>query len=469
MNSTTAPPPRFVTRQRLFSGALFVGLVLTALMVGVYAGRYGTTYVLPGMIACLLGGFALVVPEWCLLALLAFTPFSFRFFLPNRSEIFVPSEPLVAALAGAYLFDRVVARVRGRVVDSFPLAKPLLFFACGTLLSVSQSPFLFESAKGALRAVVYILLPFPMYALWTNPSRLLRAIRVALVAGFVATLIMIAILSTRLDRLAHSEAFHGTLFGNYAVYGSFLTVFLLPLMARTLFDSSAYDRVRHGAMLGVFGVGMLLCLSRGAWLSFLCGAAFLLILPSRLSPRRKWAFFGVMLALGVVLLLTPGVSDIVRARVGTVFRFDFASNRTRLLRWGFALLMFLQNPILGAGYGVFALTYRNESFLGSPGRYQLGAHSEHLQVLAETGAVGFIGWVWLWVAFFVEGYRLQKRLGDPFWRSLVIGLMAYQVAFLVHFVVGNFLEGDRVAVPFWFAIAAVPAIRRLTEERCVGT
>jgi O-antigen ligase len=469
MNDATLRPRLSLSRQTLVSGARAVGFVAASLAVGVYAGRYSTTYVLPAIIALLLVGFALTVPEWCFLALLALTPFSFRFFLPNRSEVFVPSEPLVAALVGAYILDRAVARVRGSAVEPFPLGKPLLFFAFVTLLSVSQSPFPFDSTKGALRAVAYILVTLPMYALMLDTTRLIRAIRVAVVTGFAATLVMIAILTTRLDILSHSEAFRGTLFGNYAVYGSFVTVFLLPLIARSLFDTSAYDRVRHGAMLAVFGVGMLLCLSRGAWLSFLCGAAFLLFPSSRLGARRKWTFVGVGFATLVLLLLTPGVSDMVRARAGTVLRFDFASNHTRLLRWGFALLMFLQNPVLGGGYGTFALVYRNESFLGDPGRYQLGAHSEHLQILAEMGIVGFIAWVWLWTAFFVRAYRIQKRLRDPFWRSLVIGLTAYQVAFLIHFVVGNFLEGDRVAVPFWFAMAAVPAIGRIADAEDATT
>ena len=88
----------------------------------------------------------------------------------------------------------------------------------------------------------------------------------------------------------------------------------------------------------------------------------------------------------------------VMPRARTVFDFRFASNQTRLLRWGFAVLMFLQNPVFGAGYTTFALVYENEAFLGENIRYQMGAHSEYFQVLAETGLVGFAGWMAVLIA-----------------------------------------------------------------------
>lgn len=439
-----------------------IGLIVS-LAVGFYAGRHATSYVLPVLIAVCVGVLTLIVPEGSFLVLLASTPFSFRFFLPNRSEVFVPSEPLVAALVGVYGLDRLVARVRGVSSESFPLGKPLLVFALTTLISIVPSPFFFESAKGAVRAVAYLFLPFPVYALLRDEGRLLRAIRVAVATGFVTTLIMIAFLVTRLDRLAHSEAFRGTLFGNYAVYGSFLSVFLLPLIARSLVDTSSYDRVRHGILLGVFGGGMLLCWSRGAWLSFLIGLVFLVGFSSRWAGRRKWTLIGIGGGIAILLLVTPGISEVIRSRAATLFHFDFASNRTRLLRWGFALEMFLQNPIFGGGYGAFARTYKSEVFLGEPGRYQLGAHSEHLQVLAEMGLVGFFGWLGLWIGFFRYAFRLRRRLEDSFWRSVVLGVTAYQVAFCVHFLVGNFLEGDRIAVPFWLGMGILPAIGRAMD------
>ncbi|MBT5713525.1 O-antigen ligase family protein, partial [Candidatus Poribacteria bacterium] len=181
--------------------------------------------------------------------------------------------------------------------------------------------------------------------------------------------------------------------------------------------------------------------------------------------RRKWAVVGVALGMGAVVLLIPGIRAAVLARAMTMVDPEFASNKTRLLRWGFALLMFAQNPILGAGHGMFARSYVNESFLGDVGRFQMGAHNEYMQVLAELGALGILGWLWLIVAFYVYGLRLLRRLQQPYWYALAAGIMAVQTSANVHNLVGNFMAGGTWTVPFWLAYAALPAIGYLAERQ----
>ena len=165
------------------------------------------------------------------------------------------------------------------------------------------------------------------------------------------------------------------------------------------------------------------------------------------------------------MMAIPSVAGVIFSRASTVFSTDFASNRTRLLRWGYALLMFSQHPILGAGYGSFALKYVNETFLGDNRYYQMGAHNEHLQILAEMGIIGGIVWLWLNVAFFRYGFRLMRRLRhDFFWYSITAGLLAAQVASLTQLIVFNYFSTDRFAVLFWFVYGAVPAIGVITQD-----
>ena len=433
----------------------FIGVCVA---VGITGGRQSSGYVLPVMVG---GGFvalAVVAPRLCLLATVALVPFSFRFFLLNRAELEMPTEPLVAALVGAYVLDRVAATATGRRHDRNPFGLPLLFFAAVTLASATQAAAPFESAKGAVRAAAFVLLPFPAYLALRDVRTFRRVVSVASVSGVAAALIMSVLLIPHVGRLAHSSAYAGALFGNYMTYGAYLTVFILPLLSLLLFDVDPGRRPTRLALLCVFGGSLLLCHSRGAWVSLAAGIGFLLMLRSEMGSRRKWALVGVGVAAGAVVLLLPGVRPAIVARAVTMFDPEFASNKTRLLRWAFALLMFAQHPVLGAGHGMFARTYVNEAFVGEIGRFQMGAHNEYVQILAELGAVGMLGWMWLLVAFYVYGFRLLGRVTQPYWHAMVAGIMAVQTACNVHNLVGNFMAGGTWTVPFWLAYAALAAI-----------
>ena len=156
----------------------------------------------------------------------------------------------------------------------------------------------------------------------------------------------------------------------------------------------------------------------------------------------------------------PGVYNILIERISSAVDVSYASNRARLLRWGQAVVMFLESPILGKGYGAFAMLYEEDvALVGSyTAQYQLGAHSEYLQVLAELGIVGLGVWVWLNLAFLRYGFQALKTIDDGFYRSIVIGLMAAEISLMVHFTVNNLLNGDAVGVPFWGIYGLLPAV-----------
>ena len=128
--------------------------------------------------------------------------------------------------------------------------------------------------------------------------------------------------------------------------------------------------------------------------------------------------------------------------------------------------MFLESPILGKGYGAFAMLYEEDvALVGSyTAQYQLGAHSEYLQVIAELGIVGLGVWVWLNIAFLRYGFRALKTIDDGFYRSVVIGLMAAEISLMVHFTVNNLLNGDAIGIPFWGIYGLLPAVVQMAAR-----
>ena len=209
-----------------------------------------------------------------------------------------------------------------------------------------------------------------------------------------------------------------------------------------------------------------MCFSRGVWLSVIVAVGFMLLQLGRGVTHKKVLFIGAACLILLACLSLPSIYNIFVERISSTVDLSYASNRARLLRWGQAFVMFLESPILGKGYGAFAMLYEEDvALVGSyTAQYQLGAHSEYLQVMAELGIVGLGVWVWLNLAFLRYGFRALKTIDDGFYRSVVIGLMAAEISLMVHFTVNNLLNGDAVGVPFWGIYGLLPAVVQMASR-----
>jgi O-antigen ligase len=438
------------------------------LLVGIALGRYADSPILILILLAIAGALVFVAIDFALYLMLACLPFSFRFILPSKMEVQTPTEPLLGMLVFVFALKRVLARalhMSSRDNAPFPFALPIFVYIVATLLPTFNSPDIFVSAKGAFRSACYMMVSFVAYDLIRSRRDLYCLFISTFPSASVAVVWTVIVLIYHIDQWQWTSAYHGTPFTNYSVYGSFTAFFFLIVLSRLLLDRTQFDRVLWTGMLIVFGVGLLMCFSRGVWLSVIVAIGFLLLHAGTGEQHKRILLMGGSLMLVLVFLSLPGISDLIRERISTVFNLQFASNRARLLRWGQALAMFLQQPIIGNGYGAFAILYEEDASLVGEytAQFQLGAHSEYLQTLAELGIVGFIAWMWTIFVFFRYGWRALKRITDTFYRSIIIGLMGGELALLVHLVVNNLLNGDAIGIPFWLIYGLLPAVARMAE------
>ena len=418
-----------------------------------------------------IGALVFLAPDLVFYVMLICLPFSFRYILPYEVEIQTPTEQLLGMLVAVYCLKKIVNRAidaspTQREEEPFPFALPLIVYIAATFAPTVNSPDLFVTLKGAFRASVYMMSGFLVYELIRNRQALHRLFISTFPSALVAIVWTTCVLVYQIDEWRWRSAYEGTPFTNNASYGSFAGVFLLIVISRLLFDRSNYDRVFWTILLFVCGIGIMFCFSRGVWLSLIVAVGFLLMQIQTGEQHRKIMFVGSASALTLLIVSFPGASSLVQERIASVFDFQFASNQARLLRWGQALLMFLESPIIGKGYGAFAILYEADaSLIGEyTAQFQLGAHSEYLQVLAELGVVGFAAWMWLIIAFFRYGFRALKDIQDSFYRSLIIGLISAELSLLVHFVVNNLLNGDAIAVPFWMIYGLLPTVVNIAKR-----
>ncbi len=441
---------------------------IVCILFGAILGYYSET---PLAVLCLLaatGAFVCIGMELALYILLICLPFSFRYIIPQLLEIQTPTEPLLGMLTIVYWLKKIVDYALGKRKDtpSFPFLLPLCCFIFITFLSAINTPDLFGTLKGALRYATYTMFSVVVYDLVQNHQRLKRLFISSFPSAAIAVVWTVIVLIYHIDQWQWTSAYRSSPFTNYSVYGSFTAIFFLICLSRLLFDNQRYDRFLWIGWFICFGLGLIMCFSRGVWVSVIVAVGFMLVQLGRGVTQKKVLFIGATCLVLLVCLSLPGVYSSVVERVSTSVDLNYASNRARLLRWGQAVNMFLENPILGNGYGAFAMLYEEDvALVGSyVAQYQLGAHSEYLQVMAELGIVGLIVWIWLNYAFLRYGLRALKRIDDGFFRSIIIGLMAAEISLMAHFLVNNLLNGDAIGVPFWGIYGLLPAVVQIAER-----
>lgn len=441
---------------------------IVCIIFGVILGIYSES---PLAVLCLLvatGLFVFVGMELALYLLLICLPFSFRYIIPQLLEIQTPTEPLLGMLCAVYLLKKIFDFALGRQQSkpTFPFLLPLCLFILVTFLSAINTPDLFGTLKGAVRYTTYILFCLVVYDIVQQRQDLNRLFFSSFPSAAIAVIWTIIVLIVHIDQWQWTSAYRSTPFTNYSVYGAFTAIFFLICLSRLLFDNQQYDRVMWMGWTICFGLGLIMCFSRGVWLSVVVAVGFMLLQLGKGVTHKKILLIGAAFLVLLACLSLPGVYSALMERILTTVDLNYASNQARLMRWGQSITMFLDNPILGKGYGAFAMLYEEDvSLVGSyVAQYQLGAHSEYLQVMAELGIVGLAVWIWLNLAFLLYGFRALKRIENGFYRSIIIGLMAVEISLMVHFVVNNLLNGDAIGVPFWCIYGLLPAVVQIAER-----
>ncbi len=218
---------------------------------------------------------------------------------------------------------------------------------------------------------------------------------------------------------------------------------------------------------GAAGIGLLLSLSRGAWLGVAVGTAVgIIILQRRFGNVVRLGFgIGGLVGLSAALGLIPEyVTQRLQPALAYFRWFDPAevvpnavnwSIVERMAHWDAARRMFLDSPILGVGPGSYVIEYEHYAILPWWTDPLGHAHNMYLHMLAETGMIGlfvYVAMIISWITFSVAVVRSDAN--DP-WLFLKAGVLATIVAISVHSVFDNlFVQGLNIQLAIWLGVAA---------------
>lgn len=235
---------------------------------------------------------------------------------------------------------------------------------------------------------------------------------------------------------------------NPNLLSEFLLVAISAAAALTILPRPEKKRTALYLVLVAFlGLCLVLTYSRGAWIS----ACAVLFFFGLVWDKRLWLCF---LAIPFLLCFYHGG---VTRRLLSIFNQSGADTSVsmRMDMWIAALQMFFDHPLLGIGWGAFKYVYPvyNE-LIQHAGITIFHAHNMYLNLLAETGVLGFVSFFWVFIgAAWYAILFLRRHSGTPFDRALAMTMAASVLGIAISSFSDYDLFSTQISLTFWFILA----------------
>lgn len=226
----------------------------------------------------------------------------------------------------------------------------------------------------------------------------------------------------------------------YRIVGTFLDpaftgmIFVLTmiLVLEKWLESSGRTKQIFFFLAALIYLGLILTYSRASYLAYLIGAGVIFL--KRKKPR-------LLLTAVLILILTLIFIPKPAGEGGRVER--TFTLWARLENWQQALLITKDHPFFGVGFNAYRYVQKDYGFLDEDWQIShagAGVDSSFLFVLATTGIIGLMSFIWLWIKIFklaprpilaslaaIAGHSL---FNNTFFYPWVLGWMIILLAYL---------------------------------------
>lgn len=270
-------------------------------------------------------------------------------------------------------------------------------------------------------------------------------------------------------------------YNDHTAYGCVLA-FFLPITASCIFlpNNTRKAKILYSILTVIMLIGFYFSYSRAAWISLVVAIGIYIVLKLRI--KLSWLILGITIA-GSMLYFSAdeilykmsrnsqdakgGVVELLQSisNISTD-----ASNVERLNRWNSAFLMIKERPVVGWGPGCYQFTYapfQKSQFktiittnLGDGGN----AHSEYIGPCAETGIPGMLTVFGLLFISLYTGIRTYNHCKDKTDKLLCLMMTLALITYFVHGALNNFLDTDKLSLPFWGAFAVIVVINNKHKQ-----
>ena len=226
--------------------------------------------------------------------------------------------------------------------------------------------------------------------------------------------------------------------------------------------------------MGILLLGFVLSYSRAAWLSIVVALGVWGIVKLKIRFRSLFITFVSLVTLFVLFQdqifmrlerNTEQSSADFMTHINSMSNITSdASNLERINRWSCAIRMFADKPVFGFGPGTYMFQYapyqlnKDRTIISTNSADGGNAHSEYLGPLAETGVMGLLTFLLVIATVVYTAVKTYTRLSDVRLKQIVLAALVALVTYYIHGFLNNFLDTDKLSVPFWGFTAMIVSI-----------
>ena len=390
-----------------------------------------------------------------------------------------PTEPLLVIVFLLLVFKLAIGGKIPMEIIKHPLAIFVAINLIWMLVSVLGSTEKIVSLKYFVSRLWYVSVFFFLLIYLFKDKKKIEKFVWALISGFTCLVIYTTVRHGMEGFvLSHNFFIMEPFYPDHGMYAASIA-FLVPITGLLFFygkqlNYSFFLRALLFVVFVLLIVGIVFSFTRATWVS-LAGAGALLALIV-FKVKFKFLLIGIGLVLAFFVIKQDQIMYQLSAnKQGSVSDFEGhvesignistdPSNMERINRWKSAVRMYLDRPILGFGPGTYVKQYGAyqstedltiiSTFSGDLGN----AHSEYFSALTETGTIGFISWVGVFLLSLYYGFKLYFSSNDIKSRVLSLAAVISLSTYYIHGFLNNYSDYDKIAIPLWGLLAVLVAL-----------
>jgi len=413
--------------------------------------------------------------------LLSIVVFPTVFFCKTTLDIFIlPKDMLFQVLVTMAMFlwlVKVISDKKPSFAGSKMNVPILVFFAINILSCLwSTNPDLTLNAVNKL--TFFVMLYFLIINFFKDKKQLITAIDLLILIAAVEAGYGI------LQQFGFDPLFPLKFSGKKTIIGTlgyhnYLSEYMVPILPVAVARLFSNDGKRKKLFISIACIIMTICIvftgTRSVWVALLISIPFFLVVTSIkngnvLENYKKQIIIFSIILLGIIAFLTfvplGKNSPEVIERIKSTFEFRRGTTRNRPVIWQTGIRMAKERPLLGWGTDTFKYHYldylsqvmKNKEPLAYIVEEAEYVHNEYLQVLIDTGIIGLIMFVGIFVAYFREGFRIIASVREKNAVMLIIGLMSAILGVLIDSLFSFTFHIIPVNIAIWFVLGLSSSI-----------
>ncbi|MDL2230937.1 O-antigen ligase family protein [Bacteroidales bacterium OttesenSCG-928-L19] len=447
-------------------------------------------FLVPLLSAFLVGLYLLVYHfDWSLYLMAFITPLSVTLREISRfnMDISLPSEAIMILITLLFLFRTLYGYPINRKLLTHPVSIAIYVYLFWLLITSITSELPLVSFKFFASKLWFIIACyFAIQQLFQkNRQHIVRFFTAyALGLGFVVIITTLKHASMGFSEVT-GHWIMSPFYNDHTAYGAILA-FFLPIVIAFIFlpENKKWVKTLYITLTVIFGIAFFLSYSRAAWISFLAAILVWIILKMRI--KLSWVVIGLVV-LGAAFFTfsdeilyrmsrnTQASSGNLKEQLQSITNITTDdSNVERINRWVAAGGLIEERPVFGWGPGTYQFVYAPFQ----RGKYKTAistnfgdggnAHSEYIGPFAEGGVLGLLTVFTLVVMILYYGVVTYIRSSDKTVRLITLALTFALVTYAVHGVLNNFLDTDKLALPYWAAFAAIVVLNQNVKEEATN-